>query len=523
MDEKPTYQELEDKIERLTQNFRKKDSELREIQELAKIGNWEWDLQRNVLRWSDQVYQIFGLEPGDSRLSVEYFEATIHSEDREDFFRQREMMFQQRKPLCIDHRIVLPDGSVRYVQERAQLFLNGTNNLYRMIGTVQDVTERKRLEKQLHLFKAIVENSNEAIAISDTEGKMIYINPAHEKLLGYPLTESQKLNYRRFYPQESIEILNTVVVPAIKRGESWEGVIDAFDANGRRFPLWERTGTLMDGEGKMLYGFGFMHDDTERIQLERQRHILHKVESIHRMAGAIAHLYNNLLWAVTGNLEMAIDDLQENERALHLLNEAGQAAKKAAEISGLMLTYIGHTHAKQELLDLSDACAAFLPFFKKTIQQNVMVKIDLQTPGPAIQGNAKQIQQVLKNLLLNGAEAIGDGSGSLHLTIRTDSFADISLTHLFPIDGRPRDGEYAVIEVKDTGCGIPDQDIDQIFDPFYSSKFTGRGLGLPVALGLVQAHHGFITVESQPEEGSTFRGFFPLANRSFPRKTEPEA
>jgi PAS domain S-box-containing protein len=127
---------------------------------------------------------------------------------------------------------------------------------------------QKAIQEELFLFKAIVESSNEAIAISDPEGQLLYINPAHEKLFGRSLEEARKLNYRHYYPPESLEILNRDIAPVLEQGKSWEGVLDVFDAKGRRFPLWERADSLRNPQGKMRYGFGLMHDIAERRQAE---------------------------------------------------------------------------------------------------------------------------------------------------------------------------------------------------------------------------------------------------------------
>ena len=127
----------------------------------------------------------------------------------------------------------------------------------------------KRLKEEVLLFKAIVDCSSEAIAISDSRGRLIYINPAHKKLFGRSLDEAKNLNYRDYYPQESVKILNREVAPSLERGESWEGVLDAFDANGRRFPLWERADTICSTDGEMQYGFGLMHDISKEKHAEK--------------------------------------------------------------------------------------------------------------------------------------------------------------------------------------------------------------------------------------------------------------
>lgn len=136
---------------------------------------------------------------------------------------------------------------------------------------IRDITQRKRVEQNLLLFKAIVEASSEAIAVSQPDGALVYINPAHEKLFGRNLEEARMLNFRDYYPPESVKILDEIVVPKHIKGESWEGIIDVFDANRRRFPLWERSGTLFDIFGDPEYFFGIMHDVTEQQTAEQAR------------------------------------------------------------------------------------------------------------------------------------------------------------------------------------------------------------------------------------------------------------
>jgi two-component system cell cycle sensor histidine kinase/response regulator CckA len=130
------------------------------------------------------------------------------------------------------------------------------------------------------------------------------------------------------------------------------------------------------------------------------------------------------------------------------------------------------------------------------------------------------LQQILTNLITNAWEAVGEGRGVIRLGIKTVSPADIPAAHRFPLDWQPQDNAYACLEVTDAGCGIAAKDIENLFDPFFSSKFTGRGLGLAVILGIVKAHGGAVTVESEPGQGSTFRVFFPVSGEEFLRQTE---
>ena len=254
--------------------------------------------------------------------------------------------------------------------------------------------------------------------------------------------------------------------------------------------------------------------EAEKAKLENQNRQLQKDESLGRMAGAIAHHFNNQLMAVMGGLELAMQDLPRGTQPYATLIDAMQSAQRAAEVSRLMLTYLGQTPAAHVVLDLAETCRQNLPVVCAGMPKNVALETDLPAPGPAISANTNQIHQILTNLLVNACEAIGAAEGVIHLTVTTVATADIPTAHHFPIGWQPHAQTYACLAVADTGGGIADPDIEKLFEPFFSTKFTGRGLGLPVVLGIVRAHEGLITVASQMGHGSIFRVFLPLAQAS---------
>ena len=255
----------------------------------------------------------------------------------------------------------------------------------------------------------------------------------------------------------------------------------------------------------------------ENEQLEAQNQQLQKAESLGRMAGAIAHHFNNHLQTVMGNLEMAMDDLSQGECPADILNEAMNATCKAAEISGLMLTYLGQTFGKHELMDMSEACRKSLPLLQATASKDIVFLTDFPScGGPAIRANAGQIQQIMTNLINNACDAVSENKGAIALTVKTVSGADILDLKHFPTNWRPKEIAYSCLEVRDEGHGIPNGDIWKIFDPFFTTKSNGRGLGLPVALGIVGTYGGGITVESKPGRGSVFRVFLPVSTEEIP-------
>ena len=253
----------------------------------------------------------------------------------------------------------------------------------------------------------------------------------------------------------------------------------------------------------------------ERITLERQLLQARKAESLGRMASAIAHYFNNKLMVVMGNLELALYSVGPNEKLSTLLLQAQTGASQAAEVSGLMLTYLGQALPKTEVFNLAKVCREVVETQMSSIPQRVTMMIDIPPHGPTIKANQAQVRQVLSNLIVNAWEAIGEGEGEIRVSLRIVDATETSSPHIFPADWKPDKDTYACLEVSDTACGIDPEQLDLIFDPFFSTRFTGRGLGLAVVLGTVRSYGGAIAVASEPGRGSIFQVFWTIA--------EPEA
>lgn len=249
--------------------------------------------------------------------------------------------------------------------------------------------------------------------------------------------------------------------------------------------------------------------EAEKERLELQNRQLQKSESLGRMAGAIAHHFNNQLQAVMLGLELARQQTSGDD--VPGLAAAAEAARKAAEVSASMLTYLGHSHGRHEPLDLAAACRQAVALLELTLPAGVTLETDMTVPGPVVQANASHVQQVLANLVTNACEALGAGGGRVRIAVRAAQAADFGSARRFPIDFVPAAPDYVYLEVEDTGSGIPEDVVDKVFDPYFSTKFTGRGMGLPLVLGIAREHAGAVTVESAPGRGSTFRIWFPAA------------
>ncbi len=254
-------------------------------------------------------------------------------------------------------------------------------------------------------------------------------------------------------------------------------------------------------------------DISEHRRMEAENRQLQKSESLGRMAGAIAHLFNNQLQMMMASLEL-LEELPRGSDPTKYLTMAKGACERAAEVSNLMRVYLGQTNAQQEPCDLAEICQASLHLLRGTLPSTVKLEADCPPPGPVVIASTDQIQRVLMNLLVNAREALGDAPGSLRVGLRTCSATDIPEAHRFPVCWKPEETQYAYLEVSDSGSGVAEADMEKLFDPFFTTKFAGRGLGLPVVLGAIQAYGGALTVESRLGHGSTFRVYLPVFQKT---------
>jgi two-component system, cell cycle sensor histidine kinase and response regulator CckA len=350
------------------------------------------------------------------------------------------------------------------------------------------------------------------------KGLILEANLTAAKLLGVARSALVKQPLSRFILSQDQDpyYLHCKALLAAVAPQSWELRLLRKDAE----PFWAQVeATTTQGVDGVPVCRAVVSDITERkLEAEKRAEVetkyrqLQKAEGLGRMAGAIAHHFNNHLAAVMGNLELAIGDVPRGTGSDERLTDALHAAREAAEVSKLMLTYLGQAQARTEPLDLSEICRRSVRLLQAAMPIDRALETDLPSLGPGIRANANEIQQILTNLVTNAWEAGSDAKGLVHLTVSTVSPAEIPVSRRFPLDWRPRDGDYACLEVVDRGSGIAEEDIEKIFDPFFSSKSTGRGLGLSVVLGLARAHGGAVTVKTEPGRGSTFRVFLPVSN-----------
>ncbi len=425
-----------------------------------------------------------------------------------------------------EHRIITPTGEVRWQQwtHRGIYAEDGALLEYQAVG--RDITERKRAEDALRhsesKYRAAFNFISESIMLLEHDS---FIDCNNATLLLFGCTREQFLTKHPadlsplIQPcgENSGELSNRMIDLAFKKGSlRFDWVHKRLDT-GLSFPA-EVLLSAMELDGKPVLQ-ALVHDITERRHAEDERkereardRLLSKAESLERMAAAIAHHFNNLMHVVSGNIKLAMGDLPADSAALGRLLDSIKAVRRAAKMGELMLSYLGTIPAKLEPLDVSKLCLKNLPELRSGLPKELVLEHDLPVSGPVIRANASQISQVLTTMVTNAREACAGGRGIIRISVKTLGAADVSGAYSCHAAWQPVAGTYACLEISDTGCGIASSDLEKIFDPFFSTKSTGRGLGLSVALGLVRAHSGGIALKSSPGHGCTVCIFLPTNN-----------
>jgi PAS domain S-box-containing protein len=274
---------------------------------------------------------------------------------------------------------------------------------------------------------------------------------------------------------------------------------------------------IRDQQGEPLYGLAMIEDITNVKRTQEEAVARQKLEGLGVLAGGIAHDFNNLLGGILAEAELTEADLPVESPALDEIQRIKQSALRGSEIVRELMIYAGHDQrAISEALDLSSLVTEMLTLLKFSISKHAVLRTDLGDNLPPVGGNAAQIRQVVMNLVINASEAIGEKEGVIHVTTarlnNSGNLASNSAMVLPP-------GDYVQLEVSDTGCGMTELLKAKIFDPFFSTKFVGRGLGLAVVQGILRGQGGAIDVVSSPGEGTTFKVFLPCAPEGSARLT----
>jgi two-component system cell cycle sensor histidine kinase/response regulator CckA len=413
-----------------------------------------------------------------------------------------------------EYRIVRPDGSIRWVWDRAFPVRDSHGQFYRIAGITADITDRRRTEEALRettqTLQALVQAAPVAITILDLEGKVRLWNPAAECILGWSEAESvgQPLPWLQSDSLgDSGGLLSTVLQgQTIHRMESKcrreDGILVEVSLSAA--PLRDTAGTLL---GALV----LLMDLTEQKRLEDQLRQAQKMEAVGQLAGGVAHDFNNLLTIITGYSHILLADLKPGDSTLEFLEQIKLAGERAASLTRQLLAFGRKQTLQVQVLDLNTLVCNIEKMLRRLIGEDIVVVIEQDPLLGQVQADPGQLEQVLLNLAVNARDAMPRG-GTLTLTTTNVELDDAWA------QGQPEvvPGYYVQIAVRDTGTGMSTETMGRIFEPFFTTKEVGKGtgLGLATVYGIVKQSGGHIEVDSELGQGSTFRIYLPRFERA---------
>lgn len=499
------------KLERLVRDSRLSEARARKI---ARVGYWEWDIEADRLTCSDETCRIFGLEPAQSGIGRRAFLQAVHAGDRGPLEDALRLAVTDNLPYSLQHRIVLPDGRLRYVHAQGEAECPDSGRAKRLFGTVQDISERYLAgQEELARLSGALQQVGEIIVITDSKGVIEYVNPAFTRITGYTADEAigKKPSILKSDLQEPAfyrEMWET-----ISRGNVWKGTLTDRRKDGSYFPVMITVSPVKNDQQLITHYISVQQDISGHQQLEEQLHHSQKMEALSTLVGGIAHDFNNMLAGILGNTYLIRARWRKGEDFSDLLDAIDRYGNGSAEMVRQMLTFACNDNVELKPVDMTRLMHESCRMAGAAIPGNIACSFRIDEDALKVLGDVSQIRDILLHLTDNARDAVAAAENP-GIEVSLQRFqADRDFCSRYPDSACE---EYARLTVRDNGSGIRQEDIKRVFDPFFTTKGVrkGTGLGLSMVYGAVRRHNGIIDVESVPGEFTMFHIYLPLMEAS---------
>ncbi len=435
----------------------------------------------------------------------------ILPDDREHFAQVTKSAFRDKKPYSVEYRVIHPDKGEIYVIERAEVLLGQNGTPAKLVGTIQDITDMKKLEVDRERLSTAIEHASETVVITDLNGIIQYVNPAFEKLTGYTRKEAVGQNPRILSSGQHSKAFYKKMWSTISQGESWIGHFTNKKKDGSLFEEEATLSPVKDSAGKITNFVAIKRNVSKEIELTKKLQQAMKMEAIGTLAGGIAHDFNNILGAIIGYTEMARDDSPRDSSVAKDLDKVLEASDRAVGLVKQILAFSRQDDTEHILLQpvsvLGKAITMLRPALPSTIEiiQNIAPETGLIFADPT------QINQIVMNLFTNAFHAMEKTGGKLNISLKEVELSREDLTD----EPLVKTGVFVELSVSDSGVGMTQDVKNKIFDPFFTTKEVGKGtgMGLSIVHGIIKSYGGFITFSSELGEGTTFHIFLPVVKQ----------
>jgi PAS domain S-box-containing protein len=503
---------------------------LRIAGETAKFGGWSVDLEQNICTWSDAVADIHDVPHGYAppvQEGINFYAP----EWREKITQRFRACAKEGIHYDEEMEIITQKGKRVWVRTTGKAVKNEKDKIIKVQGSFQDITDRKQVEQALveqkDLLAAIYRNAPLVIMVVNAERRIQQVNGfatqfagrAAEEMLGlrggealrclHVLDDPRGCGFGEFCQQC---VIRNTVLDTLETGKTHLQIEVPYYFKGQDNKtrelqlLMSTTPVEVKGERLALLTLQDITErkqaETEQVKLQEQLNQSQKMESVGRLAGGVAHDFNNMLGVILGHTELALLQADENHELHDDLKEIHKAAKRSADITKQLLAFARKQTISPEQLDLNDTVESMLNMLRRLIGEDIDLVWQPAAHIWPVEMDPSQIDQILANLCVNARDAIS-GVGKLTIETGRKTFdEEYCKEHAGFIPG-----DFVLLAVSDNGCGMDKETLENLFEPFYTTKDSGKGtgLGLATVYGIVKQNNGFINVYSEPGQGSTFK------------------
>lgn len=523
---KDLFDRLENRLAELKETrdaLKHSEAHYRSLFEGVPIGLYRSTPDGRILDANTTFIHMLGYPDRKSFLPHKADELYVNTEDR---VKWRAQMEANEDVHAFQTRMKKMDATAIYIENYSHAVLDDNGNVIHYEGALKDITERKLAEEALvqsearlkklyetskqaeEVYRSLIHSSADAIVIYDLNLKATYTSPMFTKLFGWS-TEELCEGKIAYVPESEKAATTPVLKDIIETGVPCQGFETMRTTkDGRLIEVSISASRFDDHEGKPAGMLMILRDISEKKRLEAQLQHIERMEAIGTLAGGIAHDFNNLLMAIQGSISLMRVDLEPSHPNYKNLIVIEKQIERGSRLTSQLLGYARKGKYEVRPLNINDVLIESAETLQRT-RKDISIHFDLSPKLHPVEADFHQIEQVLMNLFINASDAMTDG-GDLYIKTR-NVLSEAMRNKAY----NPKPGEYIILEIKDTGIGMDRKTMNRIFDPFFTTKDMGRGTGLGLAsvYGIVKGHGGYIDVDSEKGQGTTFSIYLPATRQ----------
>jgi PAS domain S-box-containing protein len=520
MASKPTYEELERRVKGFEEEATKRkraEKALRESEErYRRITDVITDYIYTVRVQSGHPVETIHRPTcvAVTGYTVEDFEADpylwirmVHEEDRAAVQKQVAQVLSGVKVGTLEHRIHRKDGVMRWISNTFVPHYDAYGELLSYDGLIRDIHERKlvgdALRESEQRYRKVLEAIPDPVVVYDMAGNAVYLNPAFTRVFGW--TPEELLGGKIDYVPEESWPETQAMIDKVLAGESFPEIESRrFTKTGNIVDVSIGGAIYLDVDGNPIGSIHILRDETEKRKLETQFRQARQMEAIATLAGGIAHEFNNALAGASGSIDLLQMDLPDDRKLHRHVERIREATHRMTNLTSQLLAYAKGGKYQVKTISLNELVERTVPLIRQSIDPAIQLEIDLPDDICSLRADLTQMQIVLLAVLQNSVEAI-EGEGSIKIITR-DEKIDEEFARTNP---GLNPGLYVSVAIEDNGKGMDEDTKSRVFDPFFSTKFQGRGLSMAAVYGIVKNHGGWISLDSQRGKGTIVRIYLP--------------